>query len=39
LPRKCTYLLSKFANGCCAKFQVNSSCGGAWGSADVMGRV
>ena len=29
----------KIANGCCAKFQVNSSWGGAWGSADVRGRV
>ncbi len=37
--RNCMDLVSKIANGCCAKFQVNLSCGGAWESADVRGRV
>ena len=39
LPLKRIYLLSKIATGCCAKFQVNPSCGGTWGSAAVSGRV
>jgi hypothetical protein len=32
-------LVSNIANSCCAKFQVNPRCDGAWGSADVRGCV